>query len=221
MGVIEAIEARFSCRAFLPRPLDRATILGIMQAALRAPSWANTQPWEVYAATGEPLERIRAASAARFAAGSPGALDIPAPATWPTEIQERMQAMMADRFAALGIDRHDEAARRMNMEKGARFFDAPAVVWLCMDRSLSNWSLFDLGALSQNIMLAAEGFGIASIPAVMLARHPDLIRAELGVPDHLAVAIGIALGYPDMDSPQNKYRSKRRLVEEAVRLKGF
>jgi hypothetical protein len=37
---------------------------------------------------------------------------------------------------------------------------------------LTPWSLYDLGVLSQSIMLAAQNFGVASIPAAMLARQP-------------------------------------------------
>lgn len=221
MDVIEALAARFSCRAYTPQRLDQGTVEKIMEAALRAPSWANTQPWEVFVASGEALDRIRRAYLAKAGEGSMGNPDFPAPESWPPEIQQRMQAAMAERFAALGIDRLDEAARKANVERGARFFDAPAVVWLCLDRRLTPWSLFDLGALSQSIMLAAQQYGVASVPAFMFARFPEVVRAELAIPDHLAIAIGLALGYPDREHVQNKFRSKRRPVSEVVRFKGF
>ena len=70
-------------------------------------------------------------------------------------------------------------------------------------------------------MLAARHFGLDSAPAVTLVAHPDLIRKELNIPDGLMIIIGIALGYGDDEDPQNKFRSPRRSVQEAVTFKGI
>ena len=57
MNVIEALNSRTSIRAFKSDPVSRETIFKIMEAAIRSPSWANTQPWEIYVAAGEALGR--------------------------------------------------------------------------------------------------------------------------------------------------------------------
>ena len=44
MNVIDAINSRSTIRAFTPDPVERGTILKILEAATRAPSWANTRP---------------------------------------------------------------------------------------------------------------------------------------------------------------------------------
>jgi nitroreductase len=90
-----------------------------------------------------------------------------------------------------------------------------------MDRTLTPWSVFDLGLLAQSIMLAAQHFGVGSAPAVTLAAHPDLLRAELQIPDDLSIIVGIAIGYADDGHPQNKYRSRRRTVQEVVTFRGW
>ena len=90
-----------------------------------------------------------------------------------------------------------------------------------MDESLTEWSIFDLGALSQSIMIAAQGHGVDTAPAVNLVAYPDLIRNEIEIPEDLLIVFGIAMGYKDNKSPQNTFRSSRRPVEEVVRLKGF
>ena len=51
-SVDAAIESRFSCRAFLPRPVARQTIEDILRVARRAPSGVNAQPWKVYVLQG-------------------------------------------------------------------------------------------------------------------------------------------------------------------------
>ena len=57
-GVDAAIVSRRSVRAFLPRPVDKATIREILDVAARAPSGTNMQPWRVYVATGAVKQRI-------------------------------------------------------------------------------------------------------------------------------------------------------------------
>ena len=57
--------------------------------------------------------------------------------------------------------------------------------------------------------------------SVIATADPDIIRKELPIADHLAIVIGIALGLPDPDSPQNRFRSTRRTVGEVVRFTGF
>jgi len=81
--------------------------------------------------------------------------------------------------------------------------------------------MFDLGSLSQSIMLAAQEYGIDSAPAVNLVAYPKIIRKEIEIPDELSIIIGIALGYKDNESLQNTFRSNRRSLDEVVRLNGI
>lgn len=221
MNITDALTTRRTTRAFRPDRIDRDLLVTILEPALHAPSWANTQPWEVFVAVGDPLERLRAAYGENLRKGAARNPDIGLPGDWPEECRERMDALKAERTAVLSRECKDPATILDLMQMNYRFFNAPAVVYLCMDRCLTPWSLFDLGALSHGIMLSAGEHGIGSAVAVTLAAHPDLIRKELGIPDSLVIVIGIALGYADPDHPQNKFRSTRRSAEEAVRFKGF
>ena len=221
MNVSDALITRRTIRAFKPNPISRGLLVKILKPALHAPSWANTQPWEIFAATGEPLERLRKAYADKLKNCVPRSPDISIPKEWPDACRSRMENLKAERTELLEQTCKDPAVLTDLMQINYRFFNAPVVVYLCMDRCLTPWSLFDLGAMSHGIMLAAQEQGIGSAVAVTLAAHPDLIRTELGIPDNLAIVIGIALGYPDLDSPQNKFRSARRSLGEAVRLKGL
>jgi len=90
-----------------------------------------------------------------------------------------------------------------------------------MDRTLTAWSVFDLGMLTQSIMLAAKGEGLDTAPAVMLVGYPDLIHSELGIPDNLSFIIGIALGFCDTNNQTNRFRSPRRSISETIHIKGF
>ena len=63
MDLIAAIKERRSCRAFLPDPIDEATIEQVLEAAVWAPSPANLQPWEFIVITSQEVkEKIYATS---------------------------------------------------------------------------------------------------------------------------------------------------------------
>ena len=79
MNVTEALESRYTCRAFKPEPLSREMLDGIFGAELQAPSWANTQPWEIYLAGGETLEALRKACLENFLGGPDAKADLPRP----------------------------------------------------------------------------------------------------------------------------------------------
>src|SRR5258708_13772561 len=51
--VEEAIASRKSVRAFLPTPVDRATVMELLELASRSPSGSNIQPWKVRVIAGE------------------------------------------------------------------------------------------------------------------------------------------------------------------------
>jgi len=221
MNVTEALNSRHTCRFFTPEPLAQETVIRILEAANRTPSWANTQPWEIFVAGGAELDGLRQAFLKNVQSGVPAASDIPQPEKWPAEIEVRMHESFSQRFRDLGIDKDEPEARRLAAENNSRFFGAPAVVYLCMDRTLTPWSMHDLGMMSQSIMLAAEENGVASAIVYSLVLYPDLIRKTLKIPEKLAVVIAIALGYAEAGNPQNQYRMQRRPLDEAVRLKGF
>jgi nitroreductase len=221
MDVFKALNSRFTCRAFKQDPITKDTIFKIMEEATRSPSWANTQPWEIFVAGGDALERIRRNFMESFANDEPISPEIPWVENWPSPLEERIKELGIGRFKHLGISREDEHARNANWRLNFKFFDAPSVVYLCMHESLTEWSIFDLGSLSQSIMLAAQEIGVDSAPAVNLVAYPNFIRKELEIPDELMIVFGIALGYKDEKSPQNTFKSPRRPIEEVVRTKGF
>ncbi|MGZ7132930.1 MAG: nitroreductase, partial [Halobacteriota archaeon] len=172
-------------------------------------------------AGGDALDRLRRAFEERFRKGVPRSPDLPAPQQWPPALQKRMDELRAGRFASLGIEPEDTAARQPMSERTHQFFGAPTVVYLCMDRTLSAWSIFDMGLLAQSIMLAAQQYGVDSAAAALLISYPDRISAELEIPKDVLILMGIALGYRDRQHPLNQYRSPRRPLQEVVLMKGL
>ncbi len=60
MDITEAIKERMSTRGFKKDPVPMDILKQIIEPARRAPSWANTQPWQFAIVTGQPLEEIKA-----------------------------------------------------------------------------------------------------------------------------------------------------------------
>jgi nitroreductase len=248
MEVLKAIQARHSVRDFDPRPVPKDTVMKILEAATRSPSGGNSQPWEIFVASGDTMEVIRKVYQERAQAmtGGPGGLGGPGgpgrfngpggpgrpggpggtggpgspggPPPMPAFIMERMATIRNERMKLLGLDPDDPASFKVFMSWGARIYGAPVMAVICMDRALS--SNFDLGSLSQTICLAAQDFGVDSLIASGFIAHQDVLRKELEIPDSLNIVIGIGLGYAKPNSIINTYRSPRRPIDEVVRYRG-
>ncbi len=212
MNVTDALFARHGCRSFKPEPVDQNTLKSILEAATRAASGGNSQPWEIFVAGGDALERINQLFLSKAQNGPQAAPDM---SSMPPAHLARMQELLSDMGVAAG-----ESVKEIGELMG-KFFNAPAVIYLCMDKNLTGLSFFDLGALSQSIMLKALEHGLSTMPAGCLVQYPEILHAELGIPDELSVIAGIAIGHEDSLHPINKFRSRRRPIEEVVTFKGF
>src|SRR5512147_1257215 len=129
MNVSEALTSRRTIRAFRPDRISRDLLVKVLEPALHAPSWANTQPWEIFVAAGEPLERLRKAYAENLKNCMPRNPDISMPKEWPDQCRARMEALKAERTEVL-----EEACRPGEktpdlQQMNYRFFDAPVVVY--------------------------------------------------------------------------------------------
>lgn len=213
MDVLEAIRSRASTRAFLDRPVDRATIEAILDAARWAPSGTNAQPWQVAVVAGATKRSITAALIAARKAGEAERPDYRYyPERWEEPYKSRRKACGLALYGALGIG-HDDKDRRMQAwNNNYSFFGAPAGLFFFLDRSLAQGSWVDMGMFIENVMLAALAFGLATCPQAALAEYPDLVRKILNVPESRALVCGMSLGYPDRTAPVNNYRTEREPV---------
>jgi nitroreductase len=61
--VLQAIEQRWSCRAFRSTPLSEEVTGKLLRAMIRAPSAGNRQPWHFYVVTNESTKKALAEAA--------------------------------------------------------------------------------------------------------------------------------------------------------------
>ena len=120
----------------------------------------------------------------------------------------------------------EETVKRAN--NNYRHFGAPACIYLLIGKNfyyeskgVNSWSLYDSGSVVQNIMLLATNYGLGTIAQAQAVIYPDIIRKELGIPQDKLIALGIAIGYPDWDMPENKERRSREPLEKIASFYGF
>lgn len=97
-------------------------------------------------------------------------------------------------------DLHEHLGPRDGVEYGdsqADLFNAAAIVYLTIPRNSTMWSVLDLGAFMQSLILSAVGHGLETMSAYETVKFPQIVRSHMGVPESEILAIGVALGYAD------------------------
>jgi nitroreductase len=221
MDVTRAIKERKSIRAFKPDPVPLDLIRKIMEQALRAPSWANTQPWEFAVAAGKKLKAIEEGFVKR------GVQDPESEVSRPYEFPEPYMG----RIRALQTKEREERSKEdiENMFfNNFRHYGAPACIYLLVgknfvyqEKGVNVWSMYDCGSVVQNIMLLATNYGLGTIAQAQAVVYPDIIRKELGIPEDKLIALGIAIGYEDKTNPINKEHRSREPLDKIAKFYGF
>ncbi len=207
METLEAIESRKSVRAFKPDPIPGHILDKILRAASASPSYTNSQPWEVAVVSGKKRDELAQSLSALAKAKAPASRDIAEPKNWPAAIDSRVHDHGARRLAALGVARDDAAGREKLRLGNFEFYGAPCAVFLFMDASLGEWSIFDMGLFAQNLILAAHSLGVGSCLQASVTGYAPEIKKLLGVAEGKKLVIGISLGYEDDKAALNSYRS--------------
>jgi nitroreductase len=220
MDVVEAIRERKAIRAFKPDPVPLDMLKQIVEQALRAPSWANTQPWEFAVVTGKQLEEIKKSFLERGEQEPQS--EVARPYEFPQPYLSRIQALAPKGWTPT---KENMDFRRIQNYKN---YGAPAVIYLLVDRNMFHqskgvnvWSLYDCGSVVQNIMLLATHYGLGTVAQAQAVIYPDIIRKAVPIPESKLIALGIAIGYPDWDNPANQTRTQRETLNDVAKWYGF
>ena len=207
------IYSRKSTRSFQNVAVENNIIEEIVKTASQAPSWQNAQPWQVYVATGASLQQIKHQFQTTNQASQPD-LTTPnferRPALAKENIQLWSQAV-SEAVGAQGTADPEFVQSRENL------FNAPAIVYLTTTVGASEFTIYDLGAFGQTLMLAATAQGVDSIPAYNFIKYPNIVKSALQIPSDQELVIGIALGYAD-DSKLNRITAPRADVKNILHI---
>jgi nitroreductase len=219
----DVILGRRSIRGYKPDPVPRALIEEIIGLAMRAPSSMNTQPWNFYIITGEPLDRIRAGNTERMVAGVPQSREFRTGQAFAGQHRDRQVGVAKQLFSAMGIERNDKDGRQDWVLRGFRQFDAPVCVIVTYDRVLhgSDDTAFDCGAVANALVNAAWSRGLGAVINSQGIMQSPVVREHAGIADDQVIMKSIALGWPDESFPANAVVSERKSLDEATVFVGF
>jgi len=183
--LLEGINRLRSIREFKPDPIPREILTRILEAATKAASGSNTQPWE-FIVIEDPKVKAR--------------LKGPMLDTW-------MKRLAASNMSSQMRKVYDDATEMLrNTEQ------VPAIIYCCFDRDRSSKSeevqYASILPSVQNLMLAAHALGLGTCLTVhgsTSTRGEPEVKKILGVPDHVKIACLVYLGYPT-----RKYGPPRR-----------
>lgn len=221
MEIREALRTRKSIRGYKSEPVPRAILTEILEIATRSPSAMNTQPWEIAIVAGKALDDLRQANVKKLTSGAlPKSNVLRRP--FEGVYRQRQVDLAVQLFGLMGIAREDKEKRAQWMERGFRYFDAPAAIILSIDTSLGEeLALVDIGGLCQSICLTALQYGLGTCIEDQGMLYPEVIRDTLGIPESKRIVIAIAIGYPDWDFPANKVETGREPIEDVTTWHGF
>jgi nitroreductase len=203
MEFFEAVHTQRSIRRFKPDPVPDEAIWKMIDAAIRAPSGGNTQPW-AWLVVSDPVKKRALADAVR---GNLGDLDaaLAAADKLPTESQRRM--------------------RRASVTFRSDVASAPVIIIPCLVHPTSPssdpnsiWAGSSIYGAVQNMMLAARAQGLGTVLTTFNIALEDLIRKEYGLPDDARPVAVIPVGFPD---GQDFGPTTRKPVEEVTYWDGW
>ena len=215
-SVAAAISSRRSVRAFLPEAVPRATLEAILATAARAPSGTNTQPWQVYVLTGEPLRSLSRQIVAAYDDPVERATHSEEYAYYPTEWRspfvERRRKVGWDLYSLLGIEKTDKARMHAQHRRNYEFFGAPVGLMFTIDRVMRQGSWLDFGMFLQSVMIAARGYGLDTCPQAAFTQFHRIITAAIGAPANEQLVCGMSLGRADPAAVENTLVTEREPV---------
>jgi len=217
------VAGRRSIRGYKTDPVPRKLIREVLALAMRAPTSLNTQPWNFYVVAGDVLDKIRAGNVERNLAGVPDTREFRGGPGYQGAHRERQIEIAVQLFGAMGIERHDKAARQDWVLRGFRQFDAPVSVVVTYDRSIhgSDIAPFDCGGVVNALVNAAWSKGLGCVINSQGIMQSPVVREHAKIPDDQVIMICVAMGWPDDSFPANAVVSKRKSIDEAATFVGF
>jgi nitroreductase len=173
MPIGEAMFSQRSIRKFKPDPIPIEDVRLILEAAIKAPNGANTQPARFVVLHDPDLIR-------QFGA-------LYHEAWWAKRRDQQRPWTTREQIPA------EERGERAAAQLADEIKDAPCIV---LAFSMGKGQASSVIPAVQNLMLAARALGIGSVPTTLHAQVMDRVSALLGLPAEVELHLCIPMGYP-------------------------
>lgn len=174
MDFWDVVNKRRSYRKFKDTPVEIEKVINCLNAAFKAPSALNSQPWKFYVATEKKRDEL-------------------------VQIIKKYPIYIADLFEYFP-ELKDPEKQRFSQEFAENLGNAPVVIVMTMPETTNNtikkYQLIACGAAIENFYLAATAQGLATVCLTSAAFVEDEILKYLGVTGEEVVTV-LPLGYPE------------------------
>ncbi len=209
MNTLDCIKTRRSIRKFTTDSVPRKDLEELIEIARWSPSYKNSQPWQAVVVSGEKKKALSKTLITLLENDTENNSDLANPTSWPDMEKGNIKNLLTKRMELTGVDLGAPEMIIKAKKANFNFYFAPHAIYLYQDASLSEWSLFDIGIFAQSLMLAAHAKGLATVPQAFATLYSKEVKECLGIPLSNRLILGLSVGYPDMESPINAYRTER------------
>ena len=193
MELSEAIHTQRAIRRFSTEPVPDGLIHQVLDAAIRAPSGGNSQPWTFVVIT-DPQVKLELGSLYKRAWDETGLSKL---------------ARDSDPSRARVYGSAEYLADGMGV--------APVLLLACVRATGSRSSLTSGASIYpavQNLMLAARDLGLGTVITTIHKRLEAEVKELIGIPDDVETAALVPMGYPEQGTRFGL--TKRKPVEEVA-----
>lgn len=215
-AVAKTILARHSTRAFsTSRKVPLSIIEECLSIAQQAPSSANIQPWRLTLVSGPPLERLSASLVSSFE--NKTELQVPAiPESYKSYRSELGHLIYGPK--GYDIAREDKESMMKALVSNFKFYNAPVVAVVCIDKELNKSDILSVGIYLQTLLLLLTERGLGTQVSVAPTGYPDILRKELGIEENLDILCTVGMGYENEQERINSLKTPRNDWKENVRF---
>jgi len=206
MEVKEAVATRTSIRKWQDKKIEREKLINILEAARRAPSWANTQPWRfIVIEDAESIEEVAKASGGQPVVATAPVVIICAgdfQAFSPGNIKKTIRELMTSGAFEITLT-DEEIDALLAQESPAAPIGEEAMKTKTREQIQIAMAYMTLAAVD-------EGLGSCWIGGL----DPGAVHEQFGLPPNILVHALLPIGYP-AESPRPR---PRKALEDIVRF---
>ena len=195
MDLFEALHTQRAIRRFKPYPVPDQLLHQVLDAAIRAPSGSNSQPW-VFLVLKDPQVKQQVGTLYKRAWDASG-------------VRRFLNDPDPSRARVYRTAQH--LAEHMG--------EAPILIVACIRHDGSPSTIFRGSSIYpavQNLMIAARGLGLGTVLTAVHREYEEELKGLLGIPENVDTAALIPMGYPADGTRFGP--TKRRPVEEITFL---
>ena len=172
LGLFEAMYTQRAIRQFKPDPVPDDVVRKLIEAATKAPSGGNSQPWRFLV--------IRDAESKRV-------------------IGEYYKRAWDAAYGAQSTSTLQSHVRTSAANLAEHMAEVPVLIMACIQHDGSPGTMgrgSSIFPAVQNLLLAARGLGLGSVITSLHKRFEQEIKELLGIPENVETAALLPIGYP-------------------------